>query len=103
MPFDFTEEQAVEAGKICGALLFKYLWQLQQDSAGPVTIPIQKPLRKYMNSKQAADYLGIGRTRFFDLRKHDPEFPKSHQTPSGKKYLRTDVERFARRLNTKKA
>lgn len=107
MPVEITQNEAIEAGKICGALLFNFLWQLQHDSTGPVTIPLdRKPVgggKKYLTSRQAADLLGVGKTRFFELKKKDPSFPLAKDTPSGRKFLRAEVERYSKALKPKQA
>lgn len=107
MPIEISQDQAIEAGKICGALLFSFLWQLQHDSMEPVTIPLKrKPasgVKKYLTGRQAADVLGVGKTRFFQLKKNDAAFPLARDTPSGRKFLRTEVERYARTLQPKQA
>ncbi len=107
MSFDISQAEAIEAGKVCGALLFNFLWQLQHDSAGPVTIPMEtKPAsggKKYLSARQAADMLGVGKTRFFQLKKKDSSFPAVHSTPHGDRYLRTDVERYLKNRKPKQA
>jgi len=92
---DISEEQAQEAGAICGALLFGYLWKLQHDSA-PVTLPLQRPkkAKKYLTAKQAAHEMGIGRSTFYRLKENDKQFPATHDCGGIEKYLASEIERY---------
>ena len=107
MPFDITQEQAVEAGKVCGALIFGYLWQLQHDFSGPTPLPFtakKSGTKRYLSAKEAAEVLDVRKSLFFKLKREDKaNFPKVRITASGKKYLATDVERYNKLLKAKKA
>ncbi len=107
MPYDISEQEAVEAGKVCGALLFGYLWRLQHDSAGPTTLPFTTPksgTKRYLTAKEAGEVLGVRKSQFFKLKRDDKaNFPKVHETAGGKKYLAADIERYSKLLKAKKA
>lgn len=108
MPFDITQEQAVEAGKVCGALIFGYLWQLQQVSAGPDTIPFSKKStatgKKFLTAREAWLELGVEKSKFFKMKREDRDnFPKPVITAAGKKYKADEIEKYKRLLKPKKA
>lgn len=108
---DITEEQAVEAFSVCGALIGGYLWRLQHDSGGhPATLPFKPPSpgKKYLSAKEAAYELGIGRSTFYKRqdKNHpdfDPDFPKRKVTPRGERFVAAEILAYAKKLKSRKA
>jgi len=93
---DLTQEQAIEAGQICGGLIFGYLWNLQNDFAMPASVPMRRKVsdKKYLTAKEAAELMGIGRSKFYEI-KDDDDFPKKHTVAGGlRKYLAAEIQRY---------
>jgi predicted DNA-binding transcriptional regulator AlpA len=105
--FEYTQDQVTQAGAIMGALVANVLWQFRlQHESEPDTVPFRKTTqdgkKKYLTAREACQELGIEKSKFYELKSSDPDFPEAHHTAGGKKYSAADVRRYAAKLKSRK-